>query len=195
MPAPWWWCPTIAICSPPPWTPTGLYRDGSYGLGLDGAAGRNHRIAAALTFQSPWAFAGAEYVRALGFNARPDLVSDTLGAWASAYLFRNYLGVMTSYAHIRQDVATAGTQVNIVTAGLFGDAFGYLLRNRRRVRLNPGVILNDNAAAHLENLKPMPAAEDIVDRCIECGFCEPLCPSRSRRRLSPDRYQRRARHP
>ncbi|MBS1160932.1 MAG: FAD-binding oxidoreductase [Proteobacteria bacterium] len=44
-------------------------------------------------------------------------------------------------------------------------------------RLNPGVILNDNPAAHLENLKPMPAAEDIVDRCIECGFCEPLCPS------------------
>ncbi|MGE5470432.1 MAG: FAD-binding and (Fe-S)-binding domain-containing protein [Bacteroidota bacterium] len=44
-------------------------------------------------------------------------------------------------------------------------------------RLNPGVILNANPAAHLENLKPMPAAEDIVDRCIECGFCEPLCPS------------------
>jgi D-lactate dehydrogenase len=44
-------------------------------------------------------------------------------------------------------------------------------------RLNPGVILNDNPHAHLENLKPMPAAEDIVDRCIECGFCEPLCPS------------------
>ncbi|MDD2740772.1 MAG: FAD-binding and (Fe-S)-binding domain-containing protein [Rhodocyclaceae bacterium] len=43
--------------------------------------------------------------------------------------------------------------------------------------LNPGVILNDNPHAHLENLKPMPAAEDIVDRCIECGFCEPLCPS------------------
>ena len=50
--------------------------------------------------------------------------------------------------------------------------------------LNPGVILNDNPAAHLENLKPMPAAEDIVDRCIECGFCEPLCPSH-RLTLSP----------
>jgi D-lactate dehydrogenase len=36
--------------------------------------------------------------------------------------------------------------------------------------LNPGVILNDNPLAHLENLKPMPAAEDIVDRCIECGL-------------------------
>ena len=44
-------------------------------------------------------------------------------------------------------------------------------------RLNPGVILNDDPAAHLKHLKPMPPAEDIVDRCIECGFCEPLCPS------------------
>ncbi len=50
--------------------------------------------------------------------------------------------------------------------------------------LNPGVILNDNPQAHLEHLKPMPAAEDIVDRCIECGFCEPLCPSH-RLTLSP----------
>ncbi|MBA3056938.1 MAG: FAD-binding oxidoreductase [Gammaproteobacteria bacterium] len=43
--------------------------------------------------------------------------------------------------------------------------------------LNPGVILNDDPQAHLKNLKPMPAAEELVDRCIECGFCEPLCPS------------------
>ncbi len=50
--------------------------------------------------------------------------------------------------------------------------------------LNPGVILNDDPQSHLKNLKPMPAAEDIVDRCIECGFCEPLCPSH-RLTLSP----------
>ena len=43
--------------------------------------------------------------------------------------------------------------------------------------LNPGVILNDDPQAHLKALKPMPAAEDLIDRCIECGFCEPLCPS------------------
>ena len=43
--------------------------------------------------------------------------------------------------------------------------------------LNPGVILNDDPLAHLQHLKPMPATEDIVDKCIECGFCEPLCPS------------------
>jgi D-lactate dehydrogenase len=50
--------------------------------------------------------------------------------------------------------------------------------------LNPGVILNDDPKAHLKHLKPMPAAEEIVDRCIECGFCEPLCPSH-RLTLSP----------
>ena len=50
--------------------------------------------------------------------------------------------------------------------------------------LNPGVIINDDKDAHLKNLKPMPAAEEIVDRCIECGFCEPLCPSH-RLTLSP----------
>ena len=50
--------------------------------------------------------------------------------------------------------------------------------------LNPGVLLNDDPQAHLKNLKPMPAAEDLVDRCIECGFCEPLCPSH-RLTLSP----------
>ena len=50
--------------------------------------------------------------------------------------------------------------------------------------LNPGVIINDDPKAHLQNLKPMPAAEELVDRCIECGFCEPLCPSH-RLTLSP----------
>jgi len=44
--------------------------------------------------------------------------------------------------------------------------------------LNPGVILNDDPQAHLKHLKPLPAADPIVDKCIECGFCEPKCPSR-----------------
>ncbi|MGF1750129.1 FAD-binding and (Fe-S)-binding domain-containing protein [Vibrio cionasavignyae] len=45
--------------------------------------------------------------------------------------------------------------------------------------LNPGVIINDNPHSHIENLKPMPAADDLINRCIECGFCEPVCPSRT----------------
>lgn len=43
--------------------------------------------------------------------------------------------------------------------------------------LNPGVILNNDPEAHLKNLKPIPAANTIIDKCIECGFCEPSCVS------------------
>ncbi len=45
--------------------------------------------------------------------------------------------------------------------------------------LNPGVILDDDPRAHLKHLKPLPPADALVDQCIECGFCEPKCPSRA----------------
>ena len=44
--------------------------------------------------------------------------------------------------------------------------------------LNPGVLLNADRQVHLKNLKPLPAADPLVDKCIECGFCEVNCPSR-----------------
>ncbi len=43
--------------------------------------------------------------------------------------------------------------------------------------LNPGVLLNPDPDIHIKNLKLMPLADEIVDLCIECGFCEPACPS------------------
>jgi D-lactate dehydrogenase len=44
--------------------------------------------------------------------------------------------------------------------------------------LNPGVILNDNPRVYLEDLKPLPVAHEIIDKCTECGFCEVVCPSK-----------------
>ena len=43
--------------------------------------------------------------------------------------------------------------------------------------LNPGVMITPDDKAHIKNLKLMPLADPIVDLCIECGFCEPACPS------------------
>ena len=42
---------------------------------------------------------------------------------------------------------------------------------------NPGVIFNDDPQCHISGLKPLPRIHPLVDRCIECGFCEVNCVS------------------
>ncbi len=45
--------------------------------------------------------------------------------------------------------------------------------------LSPGVVLNRDPGAHLRNLKTTPQIEESANTCVECGFCEPVCPSRN----------------
>src|SRR6476619_12605 len=45
--------------------------------------------------------------------------------------------------------------------------------------LNPGVVLNRDPHVHLEHLKSQPQIEESAAHCVECGFCEPVCPSRN----------------
>ena len=44
--------------------------------------------------------------------------------------------------------------------------------------LNPGVIINSATDAHIQNLKSLPGAHEIADKCIECGLCTYVCPSK-----------------
>jgi D-lactate dehydrogenase len=44
--------------------------------------------------------------------------------------------------------------------------------------LAPGVLLNRDPGVHLRNLKTTPEIEEVATSCVECGFCEPVCPSR-----------------
>ena len=44
--------------------------------------------------------------------------------------------------------------------------------------LNPGVLISEDPAEHLHHLKALPEVETEVDACMECGYCEPRCPSR-----------------
>jgi D-lactate dehydrogenase len=44
--------------------------------------------------------------------------------------------------------------------------------------LGPGVVLTRDPEAHLRHLKTTPEIEASATTCVECGFCEPVCPSR-----------------
>jgi D-lactate dehydrogenase len=47
--------------------------------------------------------------------------------------------------------------------------------------LGPNVILTKDPQIHLKALKSVPPIESVTSstQCIECGFCEPVCPSRN----------------
>ena len=44
--------------------------------------------------------------------------------------------------------------------------------------MNLGVIITDDEREHMKNFKLNPQVEDEIDSCVECGYCEPVCPSR-----------------
>ena len=44
--------------------------------------------------------------------------------------------------------------------------------------LNPGVLINPDPLTHITHLKSIPLVSPLIDKCIECGFCESRCPSR-----------------
>ncbi|MGW4882584.1 FAD-binding and (Fe-S)-binding domain-containing protein [Streptomyces sp. NPDC004262] len=64
----------------------------------------------------------------------------------------------------------------------YGDELHDVMREVKRLCdphgvLNPGVLLEDDPAAHLSSLKSVPEVDPAVDACVECGYCEPVCPT------------------
>ncbi|GAB3276843.1 FAD-binding and (Fe-S)-binding domain-containing protein [Sinomonas notoginsengisoli] len=66
----------------------------------------------------------------------------------------------------------------------YGDELYEVMKEVKRLAdprgvLNPGAVLSDDPRSYLADLKVTPTVEEEVDRCVECGYCEPVCPSRS----------------
>ena len=63
-----------------------------------------------------------------------------------------------------------------------GEAYAIMQRLKRCIDpdnlLNPGVIISGDGEAHIRDMKQLPSVEREVDKCIECGYCEQVCPSR-----------------
>jgi D-lactate dehydrogenase len=85
----------------------------------------------------------------------------------------------------------------------YGDELYEVMQETKRLLdprglLNPGVLLDEDPSAHISHLKSTPTVEVEVDRCVECGYCEPVCPSKDltttpRRRIVLRREMARAR--
>lgn len=65
----------------------------------------------------------------------------------------------------------------------YGDELYEVMREVKRLCdphgiLAPGVVIDDDPHAHVAHLKTFPTVDAAVDTCVECGYCEPACPSR-----------------
>ena len=43
--------------------------------------------------------------------------------------------------------------------------------------LNPGSVLTEDPQQHLRDIKTTSPVRPVIDDCVECGYCEPVCPS------------------
>ncbi|WP_160668659.1 FAD-binding and (Fe-S)-binding domain-containing protein [Pseudarthrobacter sp. ATCC 49987] len=65
----------------------------------------------------------------------------------------------------------------------YGDELYDVMRTIKRLfdpaaMLNPGVLMDEDPRAHLRHIKTTPPVAEEVDRCVSCGYCEPVCPSK-----------------
>jgi len=118
----------------------------------------------------------------LHFTLTPDLSKPAEVARYDRFMQAMVELVLSEGGHLKAEHGTGRNIAPFVERQWGADAVTIMRRVKALLDpqgiLNPGVLLSDDSQAHLKHLKTLPAVDPEVDRCIECGFCEPVCPSR-----------------
>src|SRR6202162_6247356 len=165
----------------------GLFRKHGYDEGIIFGHARDGNLHFVVTQSFRDAAAVARYARLTHYAVRPAAAHPSRAAPAAApsprliddvvdLVVRRYDGAL------KAEHGTGRNMAPFVETEWGPEAYAVMKRVKElagpRGMLNPGVIINPDSRAHLKDLKPMPSVEEEVDKCIECGFCEPRCPSR-----------------
>jgi D-lactate dehydrogenase len=116
------------------------------------------------------------------------LVTDDMGDGARVAHFGRFMNdvvelVLTFDGSLKAEHGTGRAMAPFIKTEWGPQAYRVMQRLKALIDpanlMNPGVMINDDPNVHLEHIKGMPLLGDpVVDRCIECGYCEWVCPTR-----------------
>ena len=90
--------------------------------------------------------------------------------------------VLTNQGSLKAEHGTGRMMAPFVSRQFGSELYEIMVRIKKAFDpkniLNPGVIISEDSLAHLHNIKFHPTINAIADNCVECGYCEPVCPSK-----------------
>jgi D-lactate dehydrogenase len=90
--------------------------------------------------------------------------------------------VLSSGGSLKAEHGTGRMMAAFVERQYGSELYSIMLETKKafdpRNILNPGVLISEDALAHIHNIKFNPTIQPIADTCVECGYCEPICPSK-----------------
>lgn len=134
---------------------------------------------------------GAIFGHARDGNIHPMLTSD-MTSEKETLRFRNFMDdfvdcVLRLDGSLKGEHGTGRAIAPFVEREWGADIYAFMKQVKHLAdpdcRLNPGVIINDDPECFMKPMKRMPLFGDSLgydhaDKCMECGYCEHVCPTR-----------------